>query len=789
MFRNHLKVIFRKLRKERLYSFVNILGLTIGLMTVLLIALYVKDEFSFDQFHSDQEVTYRITTDHQRFGYRGAVVSDYVELISPDIPQIISYSRMGSVGGALSLIQHKEDKLNTEGVFYVDANFFEFFDFPMLSTSPSGGIYGDYQAIISTELKQKFFGEREAVGAEIKVNKGDKYTIVGVTDKIPKNSTIQFNLVLYKPDYFKNDFERNYGVNTCITYVKTEPGADIENLAKLINQSKEKPNYRMLLKDDLFGLLPLTDQRLHAPYERDFFSKNSISYVLLFSGIGVIILFLALINYVNLVTAQSINKMKEVGLRKVIGASRRQLMYYQLLESVILTTVSFILAFALAERVLPIFNELLGKDIVLNFFSRDFLVWVLLSGIQLGLIAGVYPAFFISRYKALSLISNHTTGVSGKGWLRKGLVLFQFATSAVLIIALVVMMNQMNYLKEKELGYNPELLLRIPLHSESKHLYAAFKSDMATISGVKSTSLNGFKLGRGMVAGIMDAPNEDGEGANSVAEQVVFGDKDFLETLEMDIIWTSTQFDKDKFEPGQVMINYSFAKKMGWTNGAEGKKLYGWNDKVGAKVVAIVSDFHSNTLKEAIKPMLIKPLGSWGTNQLFLRMEGVESAQVLKEAGKVYESFFDRPFEYNFFDDEMAAFYKKEAGQFKLFQVFSFLAVFISLLGLLALTVYMVEQRRKEVSIRKVLGASLKSLIVMLNKEYTLLVAGAFLIASPLAYYAMQDWLESFKYRIEVNPLLFFAAFGAFLLLSWSITVLQSWRVSGENPADVLRQD
>lgn len=788
MFRNHLKVIFRKLRRERLYSIVNILGLTIGLMTVLLIALYVRDELSFDQFHTDSENTYRITNDHQRFGYRGTIVSDYLELTSPDIPQVTSYSRMGSAG-AVSLIQHEENKLNTEGVFYVDANFFEFFDFPLQKGTPFKGLYGGHQAVISQALKETLFGEKEAVGAEIQVKKGERFTIVGVTDKIPKNSTIQFSLALYKPDYFANDFERNYGVNTCITYVKTESGADVENIAKLLNQSKEKPNYRMLLQNDTFDLLPMTDQRLHARYEQDIFSKNSISYVLLFSGIGVVILFLALINYVNLVTAQSINKMKEVGLRKVIGASRRQLMYYQLLESVILTTISFVLAFALAERALPTFNELLGKDIVLNFFSKDFLLLIMVSGISLGLMAGVYPAFFISRYKALSLISNNSHGVSGKGWLRKCLVLFQFATSAVLIIALVVMMNQMNYLKEKELGYNPELLVRIPLYRDSTHLYTILKNELATISGVKSTSLTSFKLGRGMVTGIMDAPNEDGEGANSVAEQVVFADNHFRETMEMDFIWTSSQFDQEKFEPGQVMINQSFAKKMGWAEGAEGKRLYGWNDKVGAKVVAIVSDFHSNTLKEAIQPTLIKPLGNWGTNQLFLRMEGGQRSQVLKEAGEMYQSFFDRPFEYNFFDDEMASFYKKEEGQFRLFQIFSFLAVFISLLGLLALTVYMVEQRRKEVSIRKVLGASLKSLIVMLNKEYTLLVALAFLIASPLAYYAMQDWLEAFTYRIEVNPLLFVAAFGAFLLLSWSITLVQSWRVSGKNPADVLRQE
>lgn len=788
MLKNHFKIVFRKLRREKLYSFVNIFGLTIGLTTVLLIGLYVKDELSFDKFHTNKDNIYRVTGEHARFGHQSSIASDYMEIVSEDIPQITAFTRIG-VTGKEALVQNGENQLNVERVYHADPNFFEFFDFGLKDATAKAVFKGDYQAVISETFKQKMFGDNDPIGAEIQINKADKFTVVAVAEKVPENSTIQFDILLHKQGHFKNDFERTYGVRNGITYVALQPEAQTTDVIAQINAGKDKPDYRIFLKEASFGLLPLTEQRLSAPYDRDMFPKNSFSYVLIFSGIGLVILLLALINYINLVTAQSINRMKEIGLRKVIGASRGQLISFQLLESIVLTTISFLLAFALAERALPAFNALLDKGISLEYFSLDFLLWVLVSGVLLGVVTGIYPAFFISRYKALSLIQKNGNEMGGKGWLRKSLVLFQFSASATLVVVLAVMMGQMNYLKEKELGYNPELLITMPLYADSTQLYETVKNQMATISGVKMVSLNGFSPGAETITSVVDGPNKQGEGAESFGLNVIFADKDFLDLMEMEVLWKSKQFDPNTFTKGQVMINSSLAKKLEWGDDATGKKLYDWNDQVGSDVVAVIADFHSKSLKEEISPLIIKPLGNWGTDQVFVRLEAEGSANTLKEMGELYETMFDRPFEYSFFDDQMASFYKKEEGQFKLFQIFSSLAVCISLLGLLALTVYMVEQRRKEVSIRKVLGASLKRLIIMLNKEYTLLIFIAFLIASPVAYYAMQDWLGAFKYQIEVSPMLFVGAFLAFLLLSWSITVFQSWKVSGENPADVLRRD
>ena len=723
---------------------------------------------------------------HEEWGKRHLIATDFVEFFSPEIAQIDGYTRM-SREGVPSLLSHEDKRLNSSGVFHVDANFFEFFSFELLNSNTAEAFSQDGQAIITASLSEKLFGEKDPIGQEIVVNKGQSFIVAAMATDPPKNSTIQFELLLYKQGYFKNKFETMHGVRNVLTYISTIEGHDQKAIISGINAARDKPNYRTFMDSFTYELLPLTDQRLSAPYEFDLFAKNDRRYVMLFSGIGLVILLLAMINYVNLVTAQSVRRKKEIGLRKIIGARKQQLIYYQLIESIVLTLISFSFAFAIAERLMPIFNRLLDKNIQLQYFGLDFFAWVLLIGISLGVLSGVYPALYIARIKPLALLGNNIT--AGKGLLRKGLVLIQFIASAILITTLVIMTNQMNFLKVKELGYNAEFLVTVPLDHDSTHLFQKVKTEVETISGVKSVSVIGFRVGGSMVTSVMNAPNKQGEGASGDALNTVFADADFLSTMEVEMYWASEVFDKKEFKDNQMLINYSLAEELGWLEEPDDRRLYGWNDQVGKEVVGIIADFHFKSLKDEIEPLVIRPLQSYGNKNILVRLEGGKGAQVLGEIGNVYETLFDRPFDYYFIDDQMTSFYQKEQGQFKLFQLFSSLAVFISMLGLVALTIYMVEQRRKEVSIRKVLGASLKGLLLMLNREYTLLVIIAFLVASPIAYHFMQGWLEEFQYRVNVNPLLFVSAFLTFLILSWLVTLFQSLRVSRENPADVLREE
>jgi putative ABC transport system permease protein len=789
MIKNNLILVFRRLRKEKIFSLVNVLGLTVGLTAFLMIGLYIKHELSFDQFHQDKENIYRVTSKYRDREWRGVIASDYVQFFKDDVVGLNSFSRV-SVRNEATLASGGGKELNFKGKLSTDSNFFEFFSFDLIDGVPSSVLSTSGSAVITETLSKKLFGEKSPIGEELLIEKGKEvYTITGLAKDPPSNSTIQFELVTYQEGRFKNNFEQTSGLRNVITYLKLQPDMSLDNVLDKIDAAKNKTPYTIMTRDQVYGLSPITDQRLYADYVVTFFDKNDIRYLQLFGGIAIVVLLLAIINYINLVTAQAAKKAKEIGLRKVIGAGKFQLMIYQFAESIVVVVFSFVLAFAITERLLPQFNSLLNKDVTLQYFGSTFFLWVIVSGGLIGILSGLYPAIQIMKVKPLAIIKSLSSGSKQNTSFRKFLVLFQFTVTAILICCLSIMIGQMDYLKQKDLGFAPEALISVTLDSDSTQSYFPLQQEFLKIPGVQKASLGGFKPGGYAYISAMDAPNVQGEDANGLGGDAIIGDASFIDVMEMEVYWEEHDKAIEEFKEGQVIINKSMAESIGALDNPEDKRIYGWNDKVGKKVVAIVEDFHMKSLKDGIEPISIYYLNDWGVHNILVKVDMNNLSNTLAGLGDRYESFFGRPFEFSFLDDEIAEFYKKEEGQFKLFQLFSTIALIISLLGLVALTIYSLEQRRKEVSIRKVLGASVQRLILMLNKEYSILVLIAFIIASPIAYYAMQDWLQEFKYRISLSPLIFILAFLGFLALSWLVTIAQSLRVSQENPADVLRDE
>ena len=792
MFRNNLKLILRKLKREKLYAFVNILGLTVGLTAFLLIALYVRDELSFDRFHKNHETMYRVILDDEDWDPQPFITSDFVEFFSPEIPEVESYVRISGVSDATGgdvLLRNDNNDISSTKVFYTDPNFFKFFDFELVNSGKEGALNGDMYAVITEGLAERLFGDKDPIGESILINKEFEVIVASLAKNPPSNSTVQFELLIHKNDYFKNDFENSNGLRNVLTYIQLNPESSIEKVEAGINDSREIPPYRKWLEGRTFELLRFDQQRLHAPYERDFFSMNEIDLVMLFIAIGATTLALAIINYVNLITAQATRKVKEIGLRKVIGASKVQLITYQFVEATSFTLISFILAFAIVERSLPYLNTQLGKAISLDYFSSDFFIWIFVFGVLLGLISGLYPAFFIAKFKALSLVQRSEAQLGSKGYLRRFLVLFQFVASGILLVVLSIISEQMNYMENKDLGFDSNFLVSVPLFSDSTHLFQTVKNEISGISGVESVSINGFVMGSRTQTSISSHWDRESEGFMSSGVTGVYADGDFFETAGVEFVWKADQFDGYSLKEGQIVVGYSLAEKFNLIEDQAIKRLYRYNDKVGVEVVGIVKDFHIESLKAEIMPTIMFPLNDWGSRNILLKINPNDAQGTLAKVGEKYESLFDRPFEFYYLDDQIADFYKKEQGQFRLFKFFTSLAIFISLLGLVALTIFSLEQRRKEVSIRKVLGASVQRLILMLNREYSVLVIIAFIIASPIAYYAMQGWLQEFKYRISLSPLIFIGAFLGFLALSWLVTIAQSLKVTKENPADVLRDE
>jgi putative ABC transport system permease protein len=789
MLKNNLKLVFRRLRKERLFTFVNIFGLTIGLTAFLLISLYVKDELSYDQFHSNKDQLYRLIQVDDVSGERnGFLPADFVEFIVNDIPSVSSFTRI-TQDGRQDLLQTGTRSLYSDKVLFTDANFFETFSFKLIDGNAENVLSASNQVVLTEDFALKLFGKENPIGKEIKVNKTKTLIVTGISENLPKNSVIQFELMArMSKEQTANTFDMGY-MKSQVSYLYIPYNTDKELLTNQINELKSKPNYgEAILGKSTLELLPLVDQRLKSGFSGDIFEINDVMYIYLFSGIGLVILLLAIINYINMVIAQSLGRSKEIGIRKIIGANKAQLVANQLVVSIVVTIIALILAFAITERLVPKFNDYFQKSVELNYLSFEFIVMVPLFGLILGVIAGLYPAFYISKYKAMALVQKAISRT--KSPIRRVLITCQFAIAGIMILVTVMMNSQMQFIQNQKMGFNKEFLVYIPLFTDLKGESQIFKNEVLGISGVSSATITNWMMGDYTSSAKYSKKVDIDSKERPLYVQVtlVNGDKDLVQTLELETLQKIVDFEFNQLDSTQLIITKSVAEGLDWGNDALGKYLYSYGGE-RKKIVAVVADFHSASLKRKIEPTTIEIGKIWSNEKLLIRLEAKEYKQALETIGKQYEVLLNRPFEYKFVDQEIERFYEKEAGQINLFNLLSSLAIFISLLGLTALTVFMLEQRRKEVSIRKVLGASVQKIILMLNKEYTLLVILAFIIASPVAYYTMQDWLAEFKYRIEISPMLFIGGFLGFLALCWMVSIFQSLKVSGENPADVLRED
>lgn len=791
MFRTNLKLIIRKLRREKLYAFVNILGLTVGLTAFLLITLYVRDELSYDKFHGNYHELYRVSaTDTTRNMKQGVIAPDMAEMIVSDIPAVKSAVRVMDAGER-SLLNAGEKSLYAQDVFFTDASFFEVLDFKLIEGSPKAVFAQPYNVVLTKGLSEKLFGGENPVGKSIKLDKVIDLVVSGICENPPLNSSLQFE-ALIRSSVREMDTPQPGSMMPVLTYLEIPADQDIQSVVQMINEVKQKSTYEFFVKDEIFDLVPFGDQRLHANFDNNYMTDQSdIRFVFLFSGIGLVILLLAVINYINMVTASSLKRAKEIGLRKVIGAQKSQLITYQLAESVVVTTIALFIAFAATERILPLINDRLVKNIELNYFSLEFLFFVPVLGFAIGLLTGLYPSFFISKYKPLVLMKNNGAGVKGKGGLRRILVGFQFLVAGIMILVTLVMHSQMRFLEQQKMGFDKELLVHIPLFNDLSGKSDVFKNEVLGMSGVSSATVSNWMFGRYGISGVYGEPVDQDSDKKPPFVRVSYtvGDKDVVNTLGLKVIESVEKFDIGEMDSTDIVISRLVAEGLGWKDESVlGKDVYRYSgDKW--KVVALIEDFYSSSLKDEILPSVILKGNNPFEDELLVRFETEGHQATLDQIRVRYEALLNRPFEFTYLDDAIDQYYKKEAGQVTLFNTFSGLAIFISLLGLMAMATYSAEQRKKEVSIRRVLGASLKQLILLLNRENGILVFVAFLIATPVAVYAMQDWLSEFKYRITIQPAIFIAALIGFYLLNLMITLFFSIKVSQENPADVLREE
>ncbi len=807
MLKNYLKVAIRSLWKNKGFSAINIVGLAIGLATCLLILLYVTDELSYDRFNKNAERIYRVDGDIRFAGtdYNLAVAPDPLgPTLLRDYPQVEAAVRLRDYGGLR--VQKGNQNLIENRVIYADASIFSVFTLPMLFGDPATALKEPHTIVISASTAKKYFNTTNVVGKSMVINDTSHYTITGVIRDMPAQSHFRFDLFISLAESAEAKWN-TWMSNNFNTYVLLREGTDPAVLQK--NMEELVPRYvadeaKAFLHIGInefnkagnhirYLLTPLTSIHLHSSKVSELAPNGSVEYVYIFSAVAVFILLIACVNFMNLSTARSSNRAREVGVRKVLGSMRGNLIAQFLSESILVSFLALVLACVIAWSVLPYFNQLSGKELTRSQLLGGWMLPAsLLIVLLVGLLAGSYPAFYLSAFQPIQVLKGRLVAGFKTGWLRNSLVVFQFAISIFLIIGTVVIYNQLNYIQQKNLGFNRDQVLVIHNSYALKQQAKAFREEITRMPAVESATMTGYlptNLYRNDNTYFLE-PTMDQHAAISL--QTWFIDDNYIPTLGMQMA-AGRNFSKDMPTDSQGVILNEAAVKMLGLRDPLNYKLYSYNDPVTKKVqnhtiVGVVKDFNFNSLRQEVTPLGLF-LGREQGSMAF-RVRSTELTSLVNRVEHTWKTMAPgQPFIYSFMDEDFDAIYKAEQRTGRISITFSALAILIACLGLFGLAAYAAEQRTKEIGIRKVLGASVRNIINMLSKDFLKLVLIAALITFPFAWWAMNAWLQSFAYRIRIGWWVF-ALTGLLALMIAVLTVsFQAIRAALANPARSLRSE
>ncbi len=797
MLKNYLKIALRNLRKYKVYSFINISGLAIGMAVCILIFLWVRDELSFDRFHKNADRIYRVVKDViQSNGdiYESAVTPwPLGAALVEDYPEIKKHTRFYNL--SRKLITYKSEtgdrSFYENGVCVADPSFLDIFSFPLVKGDPATALTEPNTVVITEEIAEKYFGNENPMGKTLNSNYRFDLVVTGVI-KIPRNSHIRFDFLLPFEWRLRNtSWNGNWGINDFHTFILLEENVSVKDLEEKI--------YPYLLGRfpetvTRLRLQALTDMHLRSDYNYDLYgaSKNTSVYIYGFSIIAVVILFIACINFINLTIAMASTRAREAGLRKVVGAGRKDIIAQFFGESVFLAMISFIFALSLIYLLLPLFNNLTGKALTLNPFDHGVQgLYMLLVVILTGIVAGIYPAMIQSSFQPVNVIKGDVIFGAGKakGAFRNALVVLQFTCSIALIIGTLVVSKQFIYIQNKNLGYVKDHIIYFTRRGEIGDKYDAFKEELLKNPNVLSVTTSS------------DVPNQthhstmrsfEWEGMNPGANQFSLYqfsvDPDYIKTFNMKL-FIGRNFSKlmgtDK-KGAAYILNEAAVKTMDLTNPV-GKWFKFWGDK--GTIIGIVEDYHFKSLHSEVEPLVLRIDPDWDW-YVFVKIRSENIARTLNTIEDVYKRFNSQyPFEYHFLEEQLDSLYDSDHRTFKIFQYFTFIAIFISCLGLFGLATYIAQRRTKEIGIRKVVGATIPNITLMLSKEFLILVVTANIVAWPIAYFAMHRWLQNFAYRTNIG--IGILIFSGVLALSIALLTVsyQTIKAARANPVDSLRYE
>lgn len=801
MFKNLLKISIRSILKDKTYSIINILGLTIGITCSLFLLMYILDELSFDRYHKNADNIYRVISNIKEpdnaFTWAVAQIP-LAEELRNNYPEVTNAVRFFGTGR--SLYKNGDRQFYETDFYRADSTAFDMFTYEFINGDPATALDNPFTIVLTEKIAIKYFDNvQQAFGQSIQNAQGEEYKVTGVMKDVPLNSHFRFDALISKSSQSQNQFDGSWGNFGVFTYIQLPAGYDLSKMyISLDSVIKEKVDpifaqYNIQIKYELQKIL---DIHLHSKIQDEAEAGGDISYIYIFGAVAAFMLIIACINYMNLATARSANRSKEVGVRKVMGSQRRQLVIQFITESMVIALTALIVSLLLIYALLPSFNTLANKELPFAYILQAPVLFSLICiMLFVGVVGGSYPAFYLSGFNPVNVLKGKLATKGGSVIFRKVLVIAQFAISIFMLISTLVVFDQLQYIRNKDLGFDKSRVLRLDLSERGLREKSDVLIDrLRQTPEVAGVGMSNAAPGEGI--GKLLLKVEDNEGKLTDRGVDLYGANfDFVKTMGMEIV-AGRDFSRDVISDTTyaVLVNEAMVRRMAWSNPIGKKFIFEGggpnNTNIEKRVVGVVKDYHQNSLYDAIEPLMI--ILDKNHRYAFVRTEEGDIRQSLAAVEKAWKEIFpNSAFEFRFLDQDFNSQYKADEKRSQIFTAFSGLTIVIACLGLLGLSAFTTEQRTKEIGVRKVIGASINSLVVLVSKEFFVLVALGMILALPAAWYFTESWLQNFAYRIELQhewPTFLISA-----VLAFTITLLTVGyhviRASSANPVKSLRDE
>lgn len=810
MLRNYINTALRNLFKHKFYSIINLAGLAIGIASFLMIYLYISHELSYDRHFDDYEEIYRVGV-HGKIGESQFDIAvsnaSFGPTVEQEYPEVKSFFRFRDYDD--EIIKYGETSFKEQKTIFADSNFFSFWGHELVLGDPKIALKAPNSMVMTKAIAKKYFGSEDPVGKTVKVAGLYDYKITGIMEELPGNSHFDFDILMSMSSL--EEARTSIWLNMSFyNYIKLQENANpasieskfVQLVVKYVVPEIERfmgaseSDFRKSGNSIRYSLEPLTDIYLKSDFSDQLGETGDISYVYLFGAVGIFILIIACINYMNLATARSANRAHEVGIRKTMGAHKYQLVRQFLAESIVMALLATTLAYIVAYFGFPIFRELSGKDLQATIlFDPALLLLLLIVAILVGIISGSYPAFYLSSFNPINILQARLGSKKGGGMLRSTLVVFQFAISIFLMISTMVIYQQLQFMQNKKLGYDTEKIVILENAFMLRNSTEAFREDLMNYPVFESSAISGFIPTSRNEISTTWWPGDDPNSKATSTFQVFLSNENFIPTYGIELI-AGRNFQKGRASDSlAVILNESAVKQFGLRDPV-GKYVSSYLLSISEEglqankfeVIGVVKDFHFKNLRSKINPLVITNVEN--NDKISLRIGGGNFSEAIEILETTWNKFAPgQPFEYRFLDQSIDAQYAIEKKVGKIMTSFSILTIFIASMGLFGLAAFTAEQRTKEIGIRKAMGASVSQIILLLSKDFLKLVAVAFVFASPVAYLLSKRWLEDFEYHIDINLWIFAGAGLLTVLIAWLTMSYQSIKVALTNPSKSLRTE